>query len=116
MDKSHKYQDFETNTDAQSNFSRKSKSAAVKEQYHTSVNFVIMGNIVVYTNFFFIKKVLKLVGNLNKDMASKRSKLLKKVDSAETLENIKSGYSYLQDMKQKALEHMEELRQEDLLK
>ena len=49
-------------------------------------------------------------------MCQKRRKLISKVQNIEVLKNIQIGFNYVQELKKKAYERMEELRQEQLLK
>lgn len=80
--------------------------------FHTSINFEVKGNIILFSNFFFIKKVFKMITNCSKDMSQKRRKLISKVTDDEILRNIQIGFNYVQELKKKAYERMEELRQE----
>lgn len=89
------------------------KVAKVKE-YHTNVVFNINGHIIVYSNFFFIKKLLKLVTGIAKDMEEKRSMLTANIRDPQVLDNIISGYDYLEELRKAAYKRMEDLRQEQL--
>lgn len=65
----------------------------------------------MFSNFFFIKKLFRLITGISKDMRSKREKLLAKVkDDKQVLDNIETGFNYMQDIKERAYERMEQLR------
>jgi hypothetical protein len=84
-------------------------------EYHTSVTFEVSGNIILFSNFFFVKKLFKLITRTTKDMTRKRQKLLSKVKDVSVLKNIESGFNYVQKLKQMAYQQMEALRKQKLL-
>ena len=51
-----------------------------------------------------------MIANCSKDMSQKRRKLISKVTDDEILRNIQIGFNYVQELKKKAYERMEELR------
>lgn len=57
---------------------RKKKNKANKE-YHTCVDVKVPGRIIVFANFFFVKRSLSIVKRLCSDMADKRNKIISTV-------------------------------------
>ena len=93
---------------------RSNNARAKVQEYHTNVVFNINGQIIVYSNFFFIKKVLQLVTGIATDMEQKRTMLTANINDPEVLENIIHGFEFLKEIKEAAYKRMEELRQEQL--
>ena len=77
------------------------------KEYHTDINFEVKGTIMIFSNFFFIKKLFKLVTNVSKDMARKRKKLISKVEDPDILKNIQVGFDYVKKLRDMAYERME---------
>ena len=86
------------------------------QEFHTSISFDSQGQIMIFSNFFFVKKVLKLVGNLSEDMNKKRQLLISNVRDSAVVENIKKGYDYLKDLNEITYKQLQELRTQNLLK
>jgi hypothetical protein len=68
------------------------------------------GKVMIFSNFFFVKRMLNLVRRLSIDMKEKREMVLRDVENHEIRENIKKGFLYLEEVKKNAAEKMEEIR------
>ena len=83
------------------------KNLPKMKEFHTDINFEVKGTIMIFSNFFFIKKLFKLVTNVSKDMARKRKKLISKIEDPDILKNIQVGFDYIKKLREMALERME---------
>ena len=110
IDIDHVDADEESRSLAGEDIQQKNRENNQVKEYHTNVVFNINGQIIVYSNFFFIKKVMKLVTGIAKDMEKKRTQLTQNINDAQVLENIIRGFDYLKELKAAAYKRMEEAR------
>ena len=66
------------------------------QEYHTNIDFKVTGEITIFSNFFFIKKVFKMITGVAKDMDQNRTLLTREIKKPEVLQNIIDGFDYLE--------------------
>ena len=89
---------------------RKQQLKAETKEYHTNLNVNMPGKVMIFSNFFFVKRMLNLVRRVSIDMKEKREMVLRDVENQEIRENIKKGFLYLEEVKKDIAEKAEEIR------